>query len=216
MRRQKKQRPRERYPDFTEPKAEHYFSKKPKSVQRPRTIGLFMNGRNLQFKTSSSMFSPKKIDNATVLLIENMRLQGEILDLGCGYGPLGISAAVVSPESSVTMAEINERAARLAEENIALNRIPNAIVIESDFFEKINEKFDTIIMNPPMAIGMQRLLALIQECKEHLAKGGSLQIVSRHNKGGSRLETRMKDVFGNVETLAKGGGFRVYMSVNSK
>lgn len=196
---------------------EHYFSKRPASRQKPRLIGLFINGRNLAFKTSSGMFSPKKVDNATVLLIESMRLGKRILDLGCGYGPIGIAAATLRPESEVTMAEVNERAADLAEENLSLNGITNAMVIESDFFEKIgDEKFGTILMNPPMALGMKRLHELIGECKAHLLSKGTLQIVARHGKGGSRLEERMREVFGNVETLAKGGGFRVYMSVNSK
>lgn len=196
--------------------AEHYFSKKPSSEQRQRLICLFINGRNLNFKTSSGMFSPKKVDNATVLLIESMRLGKKILDLGCGYGPIGIAAATIRPDSEVTMVEINERAAKLAEENVSLNRIANARVVESDFFAQLDDKFDTILMNPPMALGMKRLNDLITECKDHLNSKGTLQIVARHNKGGSRIEERMREVFGNVETLAKGGGFRVYMSINSK
>jgi 16S rRNA G1207 methylase RsmC len=196
---------------------EHYFSKKQTSKEKERTVGLFINGRNIRFKTSSGMFSPKKVDAATILLIENMRLGERILDLGCGYGPIGVVAASVGRDKQVTMVEINERAARLAVENLRANNISNAVVIESDFFEKLgDEKYDTIIMNPPMALGMQKLFDLIAQCREHLEKKGSLQVVARHGKGGERLEGRMKEVFGNVEETAKGGGFRVYMSVNSK
>lgn len=197
--------------------SEHYFSKKPKSKPRPRTVTLFVNGQELFFKTSSSVFSPKRIDNATLLLIENMRLGDTVLDLGCGYGPIGIAAALARSECSVTMIELNERAAELARDNISLNKIPNAFVIESDFFEKLQgEMFDTILMNPPMAIGLKRLFDLVAECKAHLNPGGTLQIVSRHTKGGSRIAGAMAETFGNAETVAKGGGFRVYMSVNSK
>lgn len=162
------------------------------------------------------MFSPKRIDRATLLLIGNMKPGKRILDMGCGYGPIGISSAVLSPESSVLMAEINERAAGLARENISLNLIRNADVIESDFFENVDGSFDTILMNPPIAVGMKRLSLLISECKEHLLPGGGLQIVARHNKGGSRLADRMKEVFGEVNTIAKSGGFRVYISYSSK
>jgi 16S rRNA (guanine1207-N2)-methyltransferase len=198
-------------------KGEHYFSSKQTSKERQRTIGLFINGKNLRFKTSSGMFSPKKVDNATVLLIENMRPGKRVLDLGCGYGPIGIAAASLNPRGSVTMAEINERAAKLAMENVMMNNIPNALVVRSDFFEKLGEeRYDTILMNPPMAIGLKRIFDLIAECREHLSKGGSLQIVARHGKGGGRLEDKMKEVFGNVEEIAKGGGFRVYMSILSK
>ena len=198
-------------------RGEHYFSSKQTSKEKQRTVGLFINGKNLRFKTSSGMFSPRKVDNATVLLIENMRLGKRILDLGCGYGPIGIVAASLNPRSQVTMAEINERAVKLAMENAMMNHIPNAFVVRSDFFEKLGEeRYDTILMNPPMAIGLKRIFDLIGECKDHLKSKGTLQIVARHGKGGERVEGRMKEVFGNVEEIAKCGGFRVYMSINSK
>ncbi len=195
---------------------DHYFSRKPKSRPRPRETSLIINGRKVVFKTSSGVFSPKKVDRATLVLIENMRLGERILDLGAGYGPIGVAAAIAKPDCSVTMAEINQRAAELARQNLEANGIKNARVIESDFFEKVSGKFDTILMNPPIAIGLKRIFRLIEECREHLTDGGSLQIVARHNKGGARLAARMEEVFGNMETLAKSGGFRVYMSVRSK
>lgn len=195
---------------------EHYYTKKPKSKPRPRLISMFVDGKELLFKTSSGVFAPKRVDKATALLIEHMRPGRKMLDLGCGYGPIGIAAASLNPECSVTMVEINERAANLARENISLNHIKNARAIESDFFEKVPGKFDTILLNPPIAIGLRRLFKLIEECKNHLNEGGVLQIVARHNKGGARLEKRMVEVFSNVETLAKSGGFRVYMSNLSK
>ncbi len=199
-----------------EMETDHYFSKKPRSKPKPRTLRLFISGKQIVFRTSSGIFSPKRIDKATLLLIENMRLGDKILDLGCGYGPIGIAAAHLKPGCSVTMVEINERAAMLARENLSLNHTKNVRVIESDFFEKVDDRFDTILMNPPMALGLKRIFLLIEECREHLAVGGTLQIVARHNKGGARIAARMQEVFGNVETLAKSGGFRVYMSVRSK
>jgi len=203
--------------DIFKPEGEHYFTRKPKSTERPRQLRLFVNGRELYFGTSSGMFSPKKVDNATLLLIENMRLGKRIIDLGCGYGPIGIAAAVARPDSDVVMVEINERAAGLAMDNLSANGIRNALVIESDFFERlVGEKFDTILMNPPMSAGLCRVFDVIEQAKLHLNRRGSLQIVARHGKGGERLEGKMKEVFGNVEEVAKGGGFRVYMSVNAK
>lgn len=194
---------------------EHYFTKKPRSKKKPRLLSLYINGRNLEFLTSSGVFSKKKIDNATVLLIENMRLRNgdRILDLGCGYGPIGIAAAAVCPASQIVMAEYNQRAVGLAKDNVKLNKITNAEVVESDFFDDLEGKFDAILVNPPMAIGLQKLFDVIEESKKYLRKGGSLQLVSRHNKGGARLEAHMRDVFGNVEETAKSGGFRVYLSV---
>jgi 16S rRNA (guanine1207-N2)-methyltransferase len=199
-----------------EPKGEHYFTKRPTSAPRPRLLHMFVNGKGIQLNTSSGIFSPRRIDIATLLLIENMRLGKKVLDLGCGYGPIGIAAAVSKPGCSVTMAEINERAAELARDNVSLNRIFNATVVESDFFDALKgEKFDTILMNPPMAAGLKRLFDVIVECKEHLLPKGTLQIVARHGKGGERVAGRMEAVFGKVETVAKGAGFRVYLSICS-
>lgn len=161
------------------------------------------------------MFSPKKIDSATLLLIANMELGNKILDLGCGYGPIGICAARLKPDSEVTMVEINERAANLAKKNIRSNKITNARVMESDFFEDVSEDFDTILMNPPISGGLAKIYSAFEQSKEHLLPGGSLQVVARHNKGGARLEAWMGEIFGNVETLVKSGGFRVYKSVKS-
>ncbi len=198
---------------------DHYFTKNPTSVEHPRTISIFVNGKNILFKTSSSMFSPKRIDPATLLLIENMQLpEGtpRVLDMGAGYGPIGICAAIGRPSAEIVMAEINERASRLAKENVIAARTTNVTVVESDFFSNITGSFDVILSNPPIAIGMKCIEEFIRESKTRLNQDGSLQLVARHNKGGSRIAGMMENVFGNCDTITKGGGFRVYIAYNSK
>jgi len=197
-------------------KAEHYYTKRPTSAERRGIVILNVGGRYFEFLTSSGVFSPRQVDKATQLLIGNMVLKpgGEILDMGAGYGPIGIVAAALDPKAKVTMVEINERAANLAKKNIASNGLRNAKAIAGDFFEPFGDKkFDNIVMNPPIAIGLKKNFEVLEQCKEHLKPGGSLQIVARHNKGGSRFKEKMKEVFGNVEDLVKSGGFRVYMSI---
>jgi len=200
-------------------KAEHYYTKRPTSQERVGKVGIRVGGKYIEFLTSSGVFSPRRVDKATLLLIDNMALKpgGEILDMGAGYGPIGIVAASLNSKARVTMVEINERAAKLVRENIKANGITNAKIIAGDFFGPLGDrKFDTILMNPPIAIGLRRNFEVIEECKDHLRPGGSLQIVARHNKGGSKLREKMGEVFGNVEDTVKSGGFRVYMSVLSK
>ncbi len=198
-----------------EKKFEHYFTRNPTSKPRYRTLSLVVNGRELTLRTASGLFSPKRIDNATLLLIQNMKLGTDILDLGCGYGAIGISAAVARPEATVTMSDINQRAIEITRENINMNNLHNASVVESDFFKNISKKFDTILMNPPISAGLAPILTAVEDSRSHLTSSGTLQIVARHNKGGSRIQNKMGDVFGNVQTLAKRGGFRVYISHNS-
>ena len=198
---------------------EHYFSKKPSSERKSYEIHYNLGGKTFVFLSSSSVFSSKKVDYGTDLLIRSMILDksDKVLDMGSGYGPIGIIAAHSNPNSEVTMVEINERAASLARKNLELNNIRNAEVVCGDFFTPLKEeKFDAILMNPPIAIGLRNIFEVIEESKNHLNPNGSLQIVARHNKGGARIKDNMEAVFGNVEEISKAGGFRVYMSLLTK
>ena len=114
------------------------------------------------------------------------------------------------------MAEINERAVKCAKENIKLNNV-DARVIQSHFFSGMkDDKFDIILLNPPISAGMEDCYKLIEGSRDHLEVGGNLQLVARHRKGGERLMAHMEEVFGNVDVLGKKAGFRVYISVREK
>ena len=113
------------------------------------------------------------------------------------------------------MTDINKRAIALAKKNIKLNKV-KAIIKSGDLYEPYKEeKFDAILVNPPMAAGRKICYQIIEEAKEHLNKDGTLQLVARHQKGGRQLEKKMQEVFGTVETVSKKSGFRVYLSTNS-
>ncbi|MBN2517992.1 MAG: class I SAM-dependent methyltransferase [Candidatus Altiarchaeota archaeon] len=198
--------------------SEHYFSGRPTSEPKSYRIPYVFGNRRFIFLSSTSVFSSKKIDYATDLLIRSMVVEDgdSILDMGCGYGPIGILAAYNNQKSQVLMVEINERAVSLARKNIKLNNIANATVVKGDFFEKLEGRFDVILMNPPIAIGLRKIFEVVKTSKSYLKPSGSLQVVARHNKGGARIKECMKEVFGNVEEISKAGGFRVYMSVFSK
>lgn len=193
-------------------RGEHYFTERPTSKERRRLIKAVLRNCELQFITSSGIFSPKRIDKGSALLIENMHIKDgdAVLDLGCGYGVIGIAAAK-SAKVKVTMTEINKRAARLAEENIKINHVENVRVVQGSICEPIgDEKFDAILCNLPMSAGLKLVYEIIQQAKEHLNQGGSLQVVVR--KGAKRIEQKMQEVFGNVATLAKSRGYRVFIS----
>jgi len=137
-----------------------------------------------------------------------------ILDMGCGYGAIGISVAKAFPSANILMADINQRAVKLSRRNIGLNKVGNAEAVQSDLYKRIEGKFDSIITNPPQKAGKSVCFEIIERAKDYLKKDGLLQIVARHNKGGKELERKMKEVFGNAEDIARKSGYRVYVSCN--
>jgi len=194
-------------------KAEHYFTKQPTSSLQPHIFYARLRGSMLTFTTGSGVFSPKKIDLGTQLLIEETVLKPDwdVLDLGCGYGPVGIALAKAEPSARIVMSDVNMRAVKLARLNAKQNKVM-LTVRQSNVFEAVPELFDAILLNPPQTAGKKLCEQMITEAKDHLKQNGLLQVVARHQKGGRELEKHMKAVFGNVEERAKQSGYRVYVS----
>ncbi len=163
--------------------------------------------------SGSGVFSKKKIDKGTALLLKKPIIKNEqkILDLGCGIGIVGIYIKKVFPKTNIFLSDINQRAIYLSKKNLELNKLKGKVV-NSDGFEKIDELFDVILFNPPQLAGKDVCFRLIKESFEHLNKDGFLELVARHNKGGKSLSAKMNGVFGNVKDLVKGSGYRVYFS----
>jgi len=195
--------------------AEHYYTKKPKSRIIPNKFTAVLRGNELVFNTSSGVFSIKKIDRGTEVLIEYCIMEDgwDMLDLACGYGPVGIALAKKF-DINVVMTDINQRAVSLAKKNCIENDLKEIKIVSGDAYDKINSKFDTILLNPPQTAGKQVCIRMIEEAPEYLKKGGILQLVARHNKGGKSLSKIMENVFGNVRDIAKKSGYRIYVSDN--
>lgn len=174
------------------------------------------DGTKLIFVTASGVFSFSRIDRASQLLIENCELnpKGSLLDMGCGCGLVGITLKRKYPDIELYMSDINERACTLSKINARDNNI-EADIRNGNLFEPWNDKkFDSIVLNPPFAAGKNIWEKMITEAPLHLKKEGRLNVVAYHNKGGSRIERLMCEIFTNVRTLVKSGGIRVYVSVN--
>ena len=125
---------------------EHYYSEKQTSILRIKEIETTLRGNNLKFHSGSGVFSIKKIDKGTKLLIEKCIIKPgqKILDLGCGYGPIGIAIAKAFSTTFVLMTDINERAVKLSRMNLKLNKIWNIKAKKSNLYNNIKEKFDTM------------------------------------------------------------------------
>jgi 16S rRNA (guanine1207-N2)-methyltransferase len=192
---------------------EHYFSEKQSSKISVKQLEINLLGNNLFFLSPSGVFSFGKLDNGSKLLINKAIIpEGKVLDLGCGFGIIGISIAKAHKEKvKVTLSDINERAIHFAEKNSKKNKV-DVQIIKSNAFENINEKFNSILFNPPQHAGKKLCFSMIEESKNFLEKNGTLQLVARHNKGGKDLQKQMENVFGNCKHIAIKSGFRIYLS----
>ena len=193
----------------------HYFSKKQDSKLNLKRIKAYLRNNYFEFYTGSGVFSKNKVDKGAELLINSVVINDKwkFLDLGCGWGVTGVVIKKLYPNADATMVDINKRAVKLAKLNLKLNKA-EAEIFQSDLFDKIKAKFNTIIVNPPQKAGKEICFKIIEESRKFLLKNGLLQLVARHQKGGKTLEKKMKQVFGNVKETAKKGGYRVYVSKN--
>ena len=194
---------------------EHYFAAHPKSKVKFGLIRTYLRGRAFEFLTASGVFSKRRIDLGTRLLIESMILppKGCVLDVGCGYGAVGIAAAVFHPRLRVVLVDVNSRAVWLAKQNVEKNDAANAEVRRGRFYEPVKELvLDCILSNPPVSAGMETVRTIILNASRHMSRGGLFQMVVRSKVGGKRLCMIFEEAFGNVTVLARESGYRVLMS----
>jgi 16S rRNA G1207 methylase RsmC len=195
---------------------DHYFSSNPQSEEHFGLIRACLKGQNFEFLTASSVFSKTKIDMGTALLIESMTLpqKGSVLDIGCGYGVVGISAAKFNPKLHVTMTDVNERAVRLAKKNLQRNKIHNAEVHCGFLYEPVEGLlFDCVLSNPPVSAGMETVKAIITGAPKVMTEHASFQMVIRSKIGSKILPQLFCEAFGNCNVLSRESGFRVLIGV---
>ena len=195
----------------------HYYDEVQTSSEDLEKI--VINTKDLSFElfSGSGVFSRKKIDAGSKLLVENALINetDEVLDIGCGIGVVGICVKKFYSQTKIFFSDVNLRALKITRLNIDLTKLnkDDLIVKKSYLFDDIKDKeFDVVLSNPPYAAGRKVCFKLIEDSVNFIKTGGSIQLVARHNKGGKALKQKMLEVFGNAEDLAKGSGFRVYIS----
>ncbi|MDI3474924.1 MAG: rRNA (guanine1207-N2)-methyltransferase [Thermococcaceae archaeon] len=192
----------------------HYYTEDPSSPLKTRTIEVCIRGHCFKFITASGVFSFGKLDRGTELLLKSMVLERgwRVLDLGCGYGVIGIVASRFV--SYVVMTDINRRAVSIARKNLKINNVRNAEVRWGNLYEPVeNEKFDAIITNPPVHAGKDVLREIVINAPQHLNDGGMLQLVIKTSQGARYIKSLMEEKFTEVMELAKGSGYRVYAGI---
>lgn len=189
----------------------HYFEYDKDVKSNRKIIKVKFNNNLYSFFTDNGVFSKSGLDFGTRTLLENidiLKLSGEVLDIGCGYGPIGIILSQ-NPNIVVTMSDINERALDLAKENIRLNGCKNISVITSDVYSDINKKYDYIITNPPIRVGNEILHKFLFLAKDYLKKDGKFYFVVNKNQGAKSLIKKMQEIY-NVEVIGKNKGFFIF------
>lgn len=193
--------------------SEHYYSKKPSSSSNPQTWTFQLRGRLFTFTTDSGVFSKKEVDFGSRLLIESFKqpeIEGDFLDVGCGYGPIGLSIAKDFPERKVEMIDINERAIELANKNKAINQVDNVVIYQSDLFEHVgNKMFAAILTNPPIRAGKSVVYAIFEQSFAHLLPDGELWIVIQKKQGAPSALEKLQSLFSEVEVVEKKKGYYI-------
>lgn len=191
--------------------SEHYYSREQKVESKPTYWDFTLRNNKLRFKTDSGVFSKNEVDFGSRLLIESFTLpevQGDILDVGCGYGPIGLSIAKGNSDRQVQMIDVNERAINLAKENAQLNSISNVSIYESDRFEHVSQRgFAAILTNPPIRAGKKIVHDILEKSYEYLVEGGELWVVIQKKQGAPSVIDKLTEIYGEVETVEKKKGY---------
>ena len=191
-----------------------YYAENPDAAHDIHELRVELLGEKMTFLTDAGVFSKKMVDFGSQLLLKCLEVnQGEtVLDVGCGYGPLGLSLAKAYGVQA-TMVDINNRALDLARKNAERNKV-EATIFQSNIYEQVKGKFDHVISNPPIRAGKQVVHEIIEKSKDFLGIGGDLTIVIQKKQGAPSAKSKMEDVFGNCEIVKKDKGYYILRSVN--
>ena len=190
-----------------------YYAENPDAAHDIHELRVELLGEKMTFLTDAGVFSKKMVDFGSQLLLKCLEVnQGEtVLDVGCGYGPLGLSLAKAFGVQA-TMVDINNRALDLARQNAERNKV-EARIFQSNIYEQVEGKFDHVISNPPIRAGKQVVHEIIEKSMEFLEDGGDLTIVIQKKQGAPSAKNKMEDVFGNCEIVKKDKGYYILRSV---
>ena len=189
-----------------------YFAENPDAEHDIHELNVQLLGQNMTFLTDAGVFSKKMIDygSQTLLKCLDFHKQESVLDVGCGYGTLGLTL-VKAKEVKATLVDINQRALDLARQNADRNQVL-ATIFQSNVYQNVEGKFHHIISNPPIRAGKQVVHEVIAGGYTHLLDDGDLTIVIQKKQGAPSAKAKMEEVFGNCEILKKDKGYYILRS----
>lgn len=193
--------------------SEHYYTSRPSAAHEETSFEATLRGMTFRFVTDAGVFSRERVDFGSLLLIQAMQIGAAdtVLDLGCGYGPIGMVAARLAPQGYIYMVDVNERAVELARRNLAANGIANAEVRLGDGLAAVpGIAFDAILTNPPIRAGKATVYKLLEEAHAALKPGGSLWVVVQTKQGAPSMKRKLAELFGNVTDVDRKAGYHVF------
>lgn len=191
--------------------SEHYYSNKPQTESKPRQWKFTLRGHTFTFETDAGVFSKSEVDFGSRVLIDTFEMpevEGDVLDVGCGYGPIGLSIAKAIPERFVHMMDINTRAIALAEKNAQVNGVQNVRIFESNGLASVGDvKAAAILTNPPIRAGKETIFRFYDESYEKLVEGGELWVVIQKKQGAPSTVSHLEELFSEVDVVEKKKGY---------
>lgn len=198
-----------------------YFENNPNLKSIIKEIQYTYYGKVINYRVDLGVFSKDRVDFGSNVLLQTLpKFSDEkILDMGCGYGTIGLAIAKAFPKTDVLMCDVNLRAIELTQTNILLNKINNAKVIESNTYEHVKGltiqegKFDYIISNPPIRAGKKVVHDICLNAINYLNDGGKAIFVIRKKQGADSLKKAMTEIYSTVEVLNKANGYLILQGI---
>ncbi|MET0787026.1 MAG: class I SAM-dependent methyltransferase [Paenisporosarcina sp.] len=191
--------------------AEHYYSKKPQTASKPMSWSFKLRGHLFHFVTDTGVFSKSEVDFGSRVLIDTFKvpaIEGDVLDVGCGYGPIGLSIAKTEEDRVIHMVDINERAVQLSQQNADGNGVQNVRIYESDGLTEVSKTdFAAILTNPPIRAGKETIFRFYEDAYAKLKVDGELWVVIQKKQGAPSTFDKLEEIFGQVEVVDKVRGY---------
>lgn len=206
---------------MTDQNNQMYYAENPTSQHDEHVVDYRVNDIDLKFTTDAGVFSKMRVDYGSGVLIKKMAdvnfPSNNILDVGTGYGPLGLFAAKFWPTQTVEMVDVNQRGLDLAKKNAELNHIDNVAIFVSDVYSNITpeKKYGLIVTNPPIRAGKTVVSNILSGAKSHLVSGGVLLVVIQKKQGEPSARKLLTKTFGNCTILKRDKGYYVLQAVNN-
>jgi 16S rRNA (guanine1207-N2)-methyltransferase len=191
----------------------HYYDFEPKVASKEHEICFELNGVKFSLYTDNGVFSKKRVDEGSIAFLKTilpLSLGNKILDLGCGYGTIGLTISYFHKEARVDLADINSRALALCTKNAVRVGVNDRVtILQSNIYENIEGPYDSIVVNPPIRAGKVVTYAMYDGAKQYLIDGGSLFVVIRKAQGAESVRNYLKQLFGNCELLDRHKGYHI-------
>ena len=206
---------------MSEEKNQMYFAADPTAKHDEHVVDYHVDDIDLKFTTDAGVFSKMRIDYGSGVLIKTMKdvtfPKEGILDVGTGYGPIGLFAAKFWPDQTVDMVDVNERGLNLARQNAKNNHISNVDIYTSDCYAQVDndKKFGLILTNPPIRAGKKVVNEILMGANEHLVSGGVLLVVIQKKQGEPSARKNMTATYGNGEILTRDKGYYILKSTKN-